>query len=125
MDLENKRAYELDGLTLQGYQQVVVRMMLYMAMQHAIQELFYMNEATNYGGFSFQPMDLNDEENYAHEIDTIMCYKSYMVKLEKECNIMFAFDPGGWGGKMLMVLWTICIWPFDPGGYMRICRFSC
>ena len=82
-------------------------MMLFMAMQHAIQELFDINEATNYSGFSFQPMDLNDEENNAHEFDTIMCDKPYMLKLEKECNIMFAFDPSGWGGKMLMFLWTI------------------
>ena len=32
IDLESKRIYELDGLTLQGYQQVVVMMMLYVAM---------------------------------------------------------------------------------------------
>ena len=40
-------------------------------------------------------MDLHDEGNNAHEFDAILCDKSYMLELEKECNIMLYFDHGG------------------------------
>ena len=41
------------------------------------------------------------------------------------CNDSFSFDPGGRDGKMLIVDWVTCIWPFDPGGYLRTLTCCC
>lgn len=41
---------------------------------------------------------------------------AYEQEIWHGCKKPLVFDPGGLAWSLFMLDWTICVWPFDPGG---------